>query len=181
MQEVKLLSSSEIPQDELIAFLLHIGVQREESAHRIWDYALRREDAVVWLSLNDPENYPNPEVDELIEDKLGAPPQTKIVFHLNRSDGSESLALGLALQLAEHWPFVVNNLSTLARRIFTREDLQHLQEEGYGFWEDEKDVPFPEEWYPPDEEYIAPWQEEEMRKQAEEAEKQEKGFEAEDC
>jgi hypothetical protein len=83
--------------------------------------------------------------------------------------------------LAEHWPFVVNNLSTLARRIFTREDLQHLQEEGYGFWEDEKDVPFPEEWYSPDEEYIAPWQEEGMRKQAEEAEKQEKGFEAEDC
>jgi len=180
MREIEVLSSREIPQEELIAFLLHIGVQREESSHRIWDYALRRDDAVVWLDLNDPENYPDPGVDASIEEKLGASPQTRIVFHLNRSDGSESQALGLALQVAEHWPCVLDNLSGLARRIFTLEDLRRLQDEGHGFWEDEKGMPLPEEWYAADEEYIAPWQEEEMKKQAEEAGKQGKGFDKED-
>ncbi len=177
MKEARLLAKSNIPQDELISFLLQIGVEREKSPHRIWDYALRHGEAIVWLELEDLENYPDPEVDALIESKLGASPQTTIVLHLNSSDRSEQLALGLAIQLAERWPCVLDNLSGLARCIFTLEDLRTLQSEKRGLWEDEKDIPLPEEWVTADEEYIAPWQVEEMKKQAEEAEQQAGGFE----
>ena len=177
MKEVRLLSSEAIPQDELIDFLLQVGVEREESPHRIWDYALRKKNAIVWLDLNDQENYPDPEFDPVIENKLGALPQTVMLLHASSDAESASQALTLAIQLAERWPFVVDTLSSLARRIFTLEDLRTLQKEGHGLWDHESGIPLPEEWISCDEEYIAPWQEEEMRK---EAETQEKGLEKEE-
>ena len=103
-------------------------------------------------------------IDALIESKLGGLPQTDVVLHVSREPGSEQLAIELAIQFAKRWPCVLDNLSGLARRIFTLEELQALYESGLGLREDEKDVPLPKEWCT-DEVYIAPWQREELEKQ----------------
>jgi len=165
MEPVELVTSKAFSRDELITALFQIGVKCEESPHRMWDYALRRGEAIVWIDPDDPEDYPNPEVDALIESKLGEPPRTSIVLHVSREPGSEQLAMELAIQFAKRWPCVLDNLSGLARRIFALEDLQALYESGLGLREDEKDVPLPKEWYETDEVYIAPWQREELEKQ----------------
>jgi DNA-directed RNA polymerase specialized sigma24 family protein len=131
----------------------------------LWDYIFFRGEAIVWIDPDDPENYPDPEVDTLVESKLGAPPQTYIVLHISRNPGSEQLALELAIEFAKRWPSVLDNLSGLARRIFTVEEMQALYESGLGVWEDENKVPLPKEWYATDEEYLALWQREELEKQ----------------
>ena len=165
MEPVELVTSQPFSQDELIASLLQMGVERDEDPDRLWDYVLCEGEAIVWVDPEDPEHYPNPEVDALIESKLGEPPRTYIVLHVSRNPGSEQLAMELAIQFAKRWPCVLDNLSGLARRIFTLEELQALYESGLGLWEDEKGVPLPEEWYTADEEYLAPWQLEELKKQ----------------
>ena len=48
---------------------------------------------------------------------------------------------------------------------FTLEEIQALYENGLGVWEYENAVPLPKEWYATDEEYLAPWQREELEKQ----------------
>lgn len=165
MEPVKLVTSKAISRDDLIDFLLQIGVKRDENPNRLWDYVLRTGEAVVWVDPDDPEHYPNPEVDALIESKLGDQPRSSIVLHLSRNPGSEQLALELAIQFARHWPSVLDNLSGLARRIFMLEELQSLYNNGQGLRDDEKDVSLPNEWYAVDEEYLAPWQREELETQ----------------
>ncbi len=165
MEPVKLVTSKEFSRDELIAFLLQIGVKRDETPNRLWDYVLRMGEAIVWIDPDDQEHYPNPEVDALIESKLGNPPRTYIVLHMSRNLGSEQLALELAIQFAKRWPCVLDNLSSLARRIFTLEELQALYDSGQGLRDDEKEVSLPQEWYTADEEYLAPWQQEKHEKQ----------------
>src|SRR5215470_4671034 len=114
MEPVELITSKAISRDEVITFLLQMGVEREQSPHRIWDYAIRRGEAIVWVDPDDVEHYPDPEVDALIENKLGGPPQTYVVLHISRNPGSEQLALELAIQFAKRWPSVLDNLSGLA-------------------------------------------------------------------
>src|SRR5579859_6634170 len=165
MEPVTLWTSKAFSQDELVTALLQIGVKRDENPNRLWDFVVRRGEAIVWIDPDDTEHYPNPEVDALIESKLGEPPQTSIVLHVSREPGSEQLAMELAIQFAERWPCVLDNLSGLAHRIFVLADLQALYKNGLGLREDEKGVSIPKEWYETDEMYIAPWQLEEMKKQ----------------
>ena len=75
MEPVKLVTSKAFSHDELITCLLQIGVERDEDPYRLWDYIFLRGDAIVWIDPDDRERYPNPEVDTLVESKLGAPPQ----------------------------------------------------------------------------------------------------------
>ena len=165
MEPVELVTSKPFSRDELIASLLQIGVERDETPNRLWDYVFRTGEAIVWIDPDDPENYPDPEIDALIESKLGSPPQTYAVLHISRNPGSEQLALKLAIEFAKRWPSVLDNLSGLARRIFALEEMQALYESGLGLWDDEKEVSLPKEWYAIDEEYLAPWQREELEKQ----------------
>src|SRR5262249_36821826 len=166
MESVKLVTSKAFSRDELIASLLQVGVKPDEGPNRLWDYVLRAGEAIVWVDPDDLEHYPNPEVDTLIESKLGGPPQTYIVLHMSRNPGSEQLALKLAIQFARRWPCVLDNLSGLARRIFALDELQALSESGKGLRDDDKGVSLPKEWYATDEEYLAPWQREELEKQS---------------
>jgi hypothetical protein len=141
MEPVELVTSKEFSQDELITSLLQIGVRRDENPNRLWDYVLRTGEAIVWVDPDDPERYPDSEVDALIESKLGDLPRTSIVLHISRNPGSEQLALELAIKFAKHWPCVLDNLSGLARRIFTLEELQALCDSGLGLWELEANDP----------------------------------------
>src|SRR5579859_46233 len=166
MEPVELVTSKSFSRDELITTLLQMGVKSEESSHRIWDYALRKGEAIVWVDPDDTEHYPDSEADVLlVESKLGGSPRTYVVLHVSSNPGSEQLAIELAIQFAKRWPCVIDNLSGLAHRVFALEELQALYDRGLGLWEDEKGVPLPKEWYETDEEYIAPWQLEEMKKQ----------------
>jgi hypothetical protein len=165
MESVELVTSKAFSQDELITALLQIGVKRDENPNHLWDYVLRRGEAIVWIDPDHPEHYPDSEVDTLIESKLGDPPRTYIVLHISRNPGSEQLALELTIQFAKRWPCVLDNLSGLARRIFALGELQALYESGLGLREDAKAVSLPKEWYAADEEYLAPWQQEELEKQ----------------
>src|SRR5262249_32300065 len=156
MDPVELVTSKALSRDELITALLQMGVKCEESPHRMWDYALRRGEAIVWVDPDHSEHYPDTEVDPvLMQSKLGDSPRTYIVLHVSSNPGSEQLAIELAIQFAKRWPCVLDNLSGLARRVFTLEELQALYESGQGLHEDEKDVPLPKEWCT-DEVYIAP-------------------------
>jgi hypothetical protein len=165
MESVELVTSKAFSQDELITSLLQIGVKRDEDPDHLWDYVLRRGEAIVWIDPDHPERYPDSEVDTLIESKVGDSPQTYIVLHVSRNPGSEQLALELAIQFAKRWPCVLDNLSGLARRIFTLEELQALHESGLGLREDAKAGGIPKEWYTTDEEYLVSWQLEELEKQ----------------
>jgi hypothetical protein len=165
MEPVRLMTSKAFSQDELVASLLEIGVQRDETPGHPWEYFACRGEALVWVDPDHPEIYPDPEVDALIESKLGDLPRTHIVLHITRNPGSEPLALELAIQFAKRWPSVVDNLSGLTRRIFVLEELQALHESGLGFSEDEKGIPLPKEWYTLDEEYVPSWQREDLEKQ----------------
>lgn len=166
MKSAELVTSKAFSRDELIIALLQVGVKCEESPHRIWDYAVRRGEAIVWVDPDHSEHYPDTVVDPvLMQSKLGDTPRTYIVLHISRNPGSEQLAMELAMQFAKRWPSVLDNLSGLARRVFTLEELQALYESGLGLREDEKDVPLPKEWDETDEVYIAPWQLEELKKQ----------------
>jgi hypothetical protein len=56
--------------------------------------------------------------DVLIERKLGGAPQTSILLYISRRPSSEPLA-ELAIHFASRWPCVLDNLSGVARRVFT--------------------------------------------------------------
>lgn len=86
-------------------------------------------------------------------------------YQRSPATGSERLAMELAIRFAKRWPSVLDNLSGIARRIFTLEELQALYESGLGLHEDAKAVGLPKEWYTTDEGYIAPWLLEELEKQ----------------
>jgi hypothetical protein len=156
MEPVTLWTSQTFSRDELITALLEIGVKRDENPHRLWDFVCRKEEAIVWVDPDDDEHYPNPEVDELIERKLGSPPQTSIVLQISREPGSEPLAMELAIRFASRWPCVLDKLSGLAYRVLTLEELQALYENGLGLYEEEKGVSVPQEWIPDDAEYTTP-------------------------
>ena len=146
MQQVRLLSSREIPRTDLVAFFSQIGVKHEENPHYLSPYFLHTGGSYVWIDLDDIEgHYPNPEIDALTEQKLGGPTRTRILLHINRSPESETLAIGFACQFAERWRCVIDNLSGLARRIYSAQELQQLQKEGCGLWDDDQLVPLPKD------------------------------------
>jgi len=165
MEPVTLWTSKAFSQDELVTALLQIGVKRDENPNRLWDFVVRRGEAIVWIDPDDTEHYPNPEVDALIESKLGEPPQTSIVLHVSREPGSEQLAMELAIQFAERWPCVLDNLSGLARRIFALGEMQAWCESDQGLLDLPEGVSIPKEWYETDKVYVASWQREELEKQ----------------
>ena len=165
MEPVELVTSKAFSQDELITALLQMGVKRDQNPNRLWDYVLRTGEAIVWIDPDDPEHYPNPEVDALIERKLGGPPRTYIVLHISRNQGSEQLALELAIRFAKHWPCVLDNLRGRARSILTLEEMQAWYESGRGLWDIPEGIALPKEWYATDEEYITPSELEEIEQQ----------------
>ena len=146
MRPVKLFTSKTLSQEEVASLLLQIRVERDESSHRIWDYRIDSGEAIVWVDPDDPEHYPNPEIDALIESKLGVPSKMYIVLHVSSGPGSGQLARDLAIRFAEQVPAVLDNMSALARRIFTLAELQALQAKGAGLWDDERNIPLPREW-----------------------------------
>jgi len=167
MDQVRLLSNVEIPRSDLVNYLLEIGVQYREDPYQLSNYYLHTGEATVWIDLDDIEpHYPNPEIDALIEQKLGDPPRIRILLHISRGLEGQLLALDFACKLAQRWPFVLDNLSGSARRIYSLEELQALQRKGHGFWEDEKRTPRPKKSDPYENfTYIPPWQIEEYKSQ----------------
>lgn len=159
MRQVRLLLSTNIPRDELVAFFSQVGAKYNENPHLLSPYFPNSGGAYVWIDLDDIEKrYPDPKVDALTEQKLGAIPRFSILLHINTDPESEPLALGFAIQFAERWPCVLDNLSGLARHIYSLEELRKLQEEGRGFWDDEQLVPLPKDEYE-GEAFIPPGQE----------------------
>ena len=148
MRQVELLSGREIPRTDLVAFFSQIGVKHEENPHYLSPYFLHTGESYVWIDLDIiEERYPDPAIDALTEQKLGDLPQTQILLHINRSPESEALAIGFACQFAERWPCVIDNLSGLAHRIYSAQELQQLREKGRGLWDDDQLVPLPKDKY----------------------------------
>lgn len=165
MRQVSLLSPIEIPRSELLQFFAQAGVKRGESAHRLAEHLLRAGEAQVWIEPESKEpHYPDPPVDALIEQKLGGPPRTHLLLHITSTPESEQLALDFACLLAERWPFVLDNLSGLARRIYGLADLQSLRQEKRGLWDEEKQASLPKDELA-DATFVPAWMEEQYRSQ----------------
>ncbi len=170
MEPVELYSSVFIQRDELIAFLFHNGVVRLGLDPHL-DYRLGRGEAYVLFELDEDEHYPNPERDALIESKLGGPPQISFLIFISENEGSEQLAMDFMLLFAQRWPCVLDNVSGLARQVFTPQEVQILREEGRGLYEEANKVPLPVDEYA-GEAFIPP------RREGEQEEN--KGFEDDD-
>jgi hypothetical protein len=136
-----LLSSAEIPRDQLTNFLRKAGVEPVKSAHRIFDYHLKRGNASLWIDLDDPENYADPEADAQIERKLEGTPRTRVMLHLSQEPDSEHLAMEFAIAFAKQWPSVIDNLSGYAWRVYSAQEVEALLRQGKGLYEDEQAMP----------------------------------------
>ncbi len=146
MEPVELYSSIAIPHDELEAFLFQNGVVRLGYSPYL-DYRLGRGEAYVLFELEEDEHYPDPEFDALLESKLGGPPQTNVVIYISENEGSAQLAMDFVLLFAQRWPCALDNLSGRARQVFTPQEVQVLQEEGRGLYEEAKKIPRPVDEY----------------------------------
>jgi hypothetical protein len=145
-EPVALLSSAEIRRDELVTFLHQAGAAPVESAYRIFDYILKSGEAYFWIDLDDVEQYPDPEIDALIAQKLGGGPRTRVMLHVkSASPESERLAIEFALQFARHWPCIIDNLSGFARHIYSVQELAELQRQGRGVWDEDRTAHPPED------------------------------------
>lgn len=158
MEPVELYSSAAIPRDELVAFLFQNGVERMGHSPSL-DYRLGRGDAYVLFELESDEHYPDPAFDVLLESKLGGPPQTSFLIYISRNEGSDQLAMDFVIQFAQCWPCVLDNLSGLARRAYSPQEVQILREEGLGLSDDDRLFPLPDDEYA-GEACIPPWEEE---------------------
>ena len=151
---IALLSSAEIPREQLTAFLRKAGVEQLVSAHRIFDYLLKRDNASLWIDLDDPENYADPETDAQIERKLGGKPHTRVMLQREQEPRAERLAMEFIREFAKQWPAVVDNLSGYARRVYSAQEVEALLRQGKGLREDDQTVPRPK--YPDEDQVFIP-------------------------
>jgi hypothetical protein len=158
MEPVELHSSAAIPRDELVAFLFQNGVERMGHSPSL-DYRLGRGDAYVLFELDSDEHYPDPADEALIESRLGGPPQTSFLIYISRNEGSDQLAMDFVALFAQRWPCVLDNLSGLARQVYSPQEVQVLREEGRGLDEEAHKLPLPVDEYA-GEVFIPRWQEE---------------------
>lgn len=129
---IEVLSSVDIPRNELIAVLTRAGA--EVAGTSDYDYRLARGKAALWIAFLEGENeLPDPKHDALIEQKLGGVVRTCLLIEIRTTPGSSQLAVDLCCQLAEQWPCVVDDLTISADPIYTGEELCEMRRLGLGF------------------------------------------------
>jgi len=129
---IEVLSSVEIPRDELIAVLTQAGAEAANNPD--YDYRLARGKAALWIAFLEGENeLPDPEHAALIEQKLGGAVRTRLLIDIRTTPGSSQLTIDLCCRLAEQWPLVVDDLGLAADPIYTGEELCEMRRLGLGF------------------------------------------------
>jgi hypothetical protein len=81
--------------------------------------------------------HDQPDVLEEIQAKLGGEPRTDFEIEIDRTPGSQQLAVDFAILLAETWPCVFVSLPPPRGVVISKEELLQLHKEGKGLITDE--------------------------------------------
>ena len=128
-ENISLISSEEIPLDELKTVILGLGGFLTTDFGRFGQISPQKK-AVIWLWFGTLQNLSSDKLSEEIQAKLEGTPKTHIIIEISFQTGSQKLAVDFAAACAERWPCMVDagHLAT-----FSREEILQIQRSGGWF------------------------------------------------
>jgi hypothetical protein len=129
-ENISLISSEEIPLNELETVILEMGGFLLADDFGRFGQISPQKKAVIWLwfgTLQKLSSGRSPELSQKIREKMEGTPKTHIIIEISTQTGSQKLAVDFAAACAERWPCVVDPGHGI---VFSREEILQIQREG---------------------------------------------------